>query len=125
MKDIKKVLTYGVFVWLIPFLFFIITKPLNKTMSYFVDSGFVLCVVIVAVVFSILYFKKIYNQSIKESAMVGGIWYAMTFVLSFLTYFFGTKIIFLRYVLEYGVLFLIIPAIVVGFGFFIDKRDLT
>jgi len=99
MKDIKRVLTYGLLIWLIPFLFFIITTPLNKKMSYFIDSAFVLCVVLVSVIFTILYFKKIYNKALKESYLVGATWYAMTFILSFLTYFFGTKIIFLRYLL--------------------------
>ncbi len=124
MKKYLKLGLLGFLVWLIPFVVSCIIYPLKTSLPALFESIMPVVVVICTVVFSVVYFRKVKAGFLKEGIVVGIIWLAVSLVLDLLLFMEGPmKKPFGDYIMDIGVVYLLIPVITVGFGLLLEKRS--
>jgi len=81
-------------------------------------------ITICVVLFSILYFRKLEAGILKEGVILGVLWFAISLGIDLLMFMWGPmKMTFANYMMDIGLTYLIIPAITVGFGYLLQKRQ--
>jgi len=124
MKSIKLVLLYGFLVWLIPFIVSILIFPIKTSTPALFESIMPVVITICVVLFSILYFRKLEAGILKEGVILGVLWFAISLGIDLLMFMWGPmKMTFANYMMDIGLTYLIIPAITVGFGYLLQKRQ--
>ncbi len=71
MKSLKLAFIYGFLVWLIPFVIAFLIFPLRNSDRLFFESIMPVAVTCVAVIFTVLYFKKVEVEFLKERILLG------------------------------------------------------
>ena len=118
MKSIKKTLFYGFLIWLIPFITAFLIFPIRESNRALFESIMPIVITVSVVFFAYLYFKKLDNNFVKEGAMLGIIWLAISFVIDLAMFMQGPmKMPFADYIMDIGLTYLIIPTITIGFGY--------
>jgi len=80
-------------------------------------------VAIATVVSTILYFKKVETNFLKEGILLGIVFFAVSIVIDLLMFSKGPMAMpFLDYVKDIGFTYLLIPSITIGVGYIIDKK---
>jgi fumarate reductase subunit C len=79
-----------------------------------------LCVVI----FSILYFEKVYGKFLREGILLGVLWLVISLVIDLILFMPDSPMhmSFIDYVKDIGLTYLMIPTITIGFGYMLDKK---
>jgi len=121
MNKILKIILFGFLVWLLPSL---ITVVLNFFSSIFIIfeiiSGVSIAVTVIA--FSYLYLKNIKAEFIKEGVLIGVLWLIISIFLDILMIMVGiTDLSLNRYAMDVAPLYIIIPAITIGMGLYMNK----
>jgi hypothetical protein len=123
MKSVKWALLFGFFVWLIPFIVSIAIFPFRTSDRPLFESIMPVVVTLCAVVFSVLYFKKVQNRFIREGIMIGILWLAISIVIDLALFMQGPmKMDFIDYIKDIGLTYLIIPAITIGDGYLLRRK---
>jgi len=118
MKSLRWALVFGFLIWLIPFTISILIFPLRTSNRALFESIMPVVVTLCAVVFSILYFRKLEEGFIREGILLGVIWFAISIVIDLLMFMWGPmKMTFAEYMMDIGLTYLIIPTVTIGFGF--------
>ena len=118
MKSIKQTLLFGFLIWLIPFLVAFAMYSIHETNRPLFESIMPNIIVLSTVVFSVLYFKKLNENYIKEGLLLGIIWLAISILIDLVMFMQGPmKIGFADYIMDIGLTYFIIPTITVGFGY--------
>lgn len=72
-----KIVVYGFFMWLIPFLVSLVIYPL-KTFAYpLFESIMPVVIAITAVFLGITYFKSVFANYLNEGLLIGGSWFVI------------------------------------------------
>jgi len=123
MKSKKLSLIYGFLVWVIPFVVAFLIFPLRNSDRPFFESIMPVAIVIVTVIFSVLYFKKVETNFLKEGIFLGIVFFAISIVIDLLMFSKGPMAMsFINYVKDIGFTYLLIPAITIGMGYLLDKK---
>ena len=123
MKSLKKALLFGFFIWLIPFVVSVIIFPLRTSAPPLFESIMPVVITISVVLFSILYFKKVEADFLKEGIVLGVRWLAISLFIDLLLFMWGPmKMTLADYMMDIGLTYLIIPAITIGIGYIMGKR---
>lgn len=123
MKNYKNVFIYGLLIWVVIYVFSLVFSEFRVKNLLLFESIFALVVTISTLFFSVLYFKNIYRKAMNESVKVGVIWFFITIALDLLLYIKGPLAMdFKDYLEDFGLTYLIIPAITIGIGYLIEKR---
>jgi len=123
MKLIKKVLLFGFLVWLVPFVISFLIFPLKESNRGLFESIMPVVISISAVIFSILYFRRLQANFLKEACLLGIIWLAISVVLDLCLFMEGPmKMSLAEYMMDIGLTYLMIPIISIGFGYLLEKR---
>jgi hypothetical protein len=123
MQLIKRALSYGFLLWLIPFIASVIIFPLKKTDPAFFQSLLGVVSVALVVVLTVLYFKKA-KGNLKEGVFLGLIYAVISWFFDFLFFIWGPiKMPSLTYIKEIGIGYLIYPVIVVSMGYLIGRNN--
>ncbi|MDP2917579.1 MAG: hypothetical protein Q8O16_06600 [Dehalococcoidia bacterium] len=123
MKSFKLALLYGFLVWLIPFIVAVLIDPLRATERPFFESIMPVVITVCVVIFSILYFKKVEHNFLREGIQTGIIYFAMGIGIDLLAFSWGPMAMSLSdYMKDIGFTYLMIPAITIGFGYLLMKR---
>jgi hypothetical protein len=123
MKNIKKVLIYGFFIWMIPFLASILAYSFHDTNRALFESVMAVVVTATVVFFSIRYFKDIESDYLKEAAQMGAIWYVISVAIDMLMFSTGPMAMSISdYFADIGLTYLIYPIVTLGFGWILDRR---
>ena len=108
--------------WLIPTL-------ITALLIYFPKEAFLfdiltaVTITISVAAFSYLYFKDINANFIKEGVIIGVLWVIISVILDFVLIILGVnKISLTNYTLMVLPLYVIIPAITIGYGLYIDQN---
>jgi uncharacterized membrane protein len=118
MKSIKKTLLYGFLIWLFPFVIAFSIFPIRVSNRVLFESIMPVVLTVSVVFFTYLYFKKLEDNFIKEGVMLGIIWLAISFVMDLAMFMEGPmKMAFSDYVMDIGLIYLMIPIMTVGFGY--------
>ncbi len=124
MNKIFKLVVYGFLVWLIPTL---ITTALLffPKITFLFDIISAVSITISVAVFSYLYFKDINTNFIKEGIIIGFTWVIISIVLDLLMIILGVSHTTLTdYALIVVPLYVIIPAITIGLGLYLDHNKI-
>ncbi len=122
MKKYLRLGLFGFLVWLIPFVVSFFIFGLKTSSPALFESIMPVVVVICTVVFSTVYLRKVKANFLKEGIVVGIVWLAMSLVLDLLLFMEGPmKMTFADYMMDIGLVYLMIPTITVGFGLLLGK----
>ncbi|HEX3014475.1 MAG TPA: hypothetical protein VHO92_09430 [Methanobacterium sp.] len=125
MNKNAKIINYGLLVWLIPSLITVILGSFSAAMNIFeIVSAVAIAVTVMA--FSYLYFKGIIEDFIKEGILIGIIWLVISIVLDIILVMLGVSELSLNiYMMYVAPLYLIIPAITIGLGLYMNQKNNT
>lgn len=119
-----KMVFYGFLVWLIPTG---VTAILTFSPSNAKDLFDVVSAMIIAIsvfIFSYLYFKDINAEFFKEGVTIGITWLILTVILDVILILVGiSKISLISYAYLVVPLYIIIPAITIGYGLYNDQKE--
>ena len=120
----KVVLLYGVILWLIPFIVGFSAFPLKSFFSPFFETVMGITVTVCAVVFAMLYFRKLRGDYLKHGIIVGLIWFAMSVLIDLPLFIFGgpMQMSFANYMMDIGLTYLIYPIVMIGFGYLLARK---
>jgi hypothetical protein len=123
MKSFRKALLYGLLVWVIPFVVAIFIFPLRNNERPLFESIMPVVLTLATVLFSVLYFKKVDKNFVKEGLLLGILFFAVSLAIDLLMFMQGPmKMAFVDYMKDIGITYLLIPIITVGFGYLLEKR---
>ncbi len=124
MRKYSELLLYGFLTWLIPFLVSVLIFPLHKTERPLFESVMPVVIVVCVVFFSVLYFGSVTSEFLKEGALLGAAWLAISLFIDLLLFMEGPmKMMFANYLNDIGLTYLIILIITVGFGYLLEPYE--
>ena len=117
MNKILKIVIFGLIVWLIPTLVTLLASYVIGIYLFDVISA--LAIAITVIVFAYLYFKYVNTDYLKEGVVTGIVWLLISLVLDIALVFLQiTKLTLMEYLIYVSPLYIIIPAITIGFGLY-------
>lgn len=123
MKSIKKMLLYGFLIWLIPFVTAFSIYSIHESNRILFESIMPVVITICVVSFAYLYFKNVDKSFFKEGLLIGIIWFTICIAIDLPMFMQGPmKMTFSNYIMDIGLTYLIIPIIIFGFGYLLEKR---
>ena len=123
MTSLKRALSYGFLLWLIPFIVAFLAFPLKKSGSPLFETIMPVTLTACVVILSILYLKKVKSNFLTESMKLGAIWFLISIVIDLGMFMWGPmKMSFLDYMSDIGLTYLIFPTVTIGFGYLIEKH---
>ncbi len=122
MKKYLRLGLWGFLVWLIPFVLSCLIFPLKTSLPALFESIMPVVVVICTVVFAVVYLRKLKANFLREGIIVGIAWLVICLVFDLLMFMEGPmKMTFADYMMDIGLVYLMIPTITVGFGWLLEK----
>lgn len=122
MNKYLKIISYGLIIWLIPTLVTLLASYLNALSFFDVISA--IAIAITVIVFSYLYFEDVNVNFIKEGVILGVVWVVISIVLDIVLILLGiTKLSLISYAANVIPLYIIIPAVTIGFGLYKDQMN--
>jgi hypothetical protein len=123
MNKYYKIILFGLLLWLIPFAVSVMIYPLRIYQRVLFESIMPVVITIWTVFFCLIYFLGDGRGSLRDGIMLGFGWLMISNVLDLIFFMQGPmKMPFMDYLADIGVTYLIIPAITIGFGYFIEKN---
>lgn len=122
MNKNAKIANYGLLVWLIPSF---ITVALSSSLSpiNFFEIVSVISIAITTFIFTYLYFMSINENFVKEGILTGVIWFIISIFLDLILIWVGISQLSLNvYVMYIVPLYLIIPVVTIGSGFYMNQK---
>ena len=115
---------FGALVWLIPFLVSIVFFPLRSSNRPLFESIMPVVLVFAVVLFSVLYFKKIEQRSLRDGIIVGVVWFVISIAIDLVLFLPPSpmKMGLIDYMADIGLTYLIILMIPVGIGALLNKK---
>jgi hypothetical protein len=124
MNKYIKLVGFGFFIWLIPFLISLLILPVRNENRVLFESIMPVVVVFVVMVFSLLYFKKLEKNLVQEGIITGVIWFLISILIDLIMFLPESSwhMGFIDYIMDIGLTYLIIIIIPIGSGFLLNKR---
>ncbi|OPY19631.1 MAG: hypothetical protein A4E26_02246 [Methanobacterium sp. PtaU1.Bin097] len=119
-KKILEIIGFGFIVWLIPTIVTYFASDAGSVQLY--DFTASVAIGGSAVVLSYIYFKDITSHFVREGVILAIVWVLITIVLDVVLIYLGiSKTSLLEYAVTVVPLYVIIPAITIGFGLYLDQ----
>ncbi|MEN6591891.1 MAG: hypothetical protein ABFC12_01455 [Methanobacterium sp.] len=119
-KKILEIIGFGFIVWLIPTIVTYFASNAGSVQLY--DFTASVAIGGSAVVLSYIYFKDITSHFVREGIIIAIVWLIITLVLDMVLIFLGvSKTSLIEYTVTVVPLYVIIPAITIGFGLYLDQ----
>ena len=124
MNKYVKLVGFGFLIWLIPFLVSFVIFPLRNTHRPLFESIMPVVLVLAVMIISVLYFKKIEKESLKEGVIAGVLWFILSLVIDLLLFLPASpmQMSFSDYMVDIGLTYLIILMIPIGIGFLVREK---
>jgi hypothetical protein len=124
MNKYVKLVGFGFLIWLIPFLVSFVIFPLRNTNRPLFESIMLVVLVLTVMIISVLYFKKIEKESLKEGLIAGVLWITLGLAIDLLLFLPASpmQMSFSDYMMDIGLTYLIILIIPIGIGALISKK---
>ncbi len=118
-----RIVLFGVFVWLVPFVISVLIFPLreSESMRPLFESIMPVIIAFVVVFLSLFYFRSVRKQGIREGVLVGVVWFVISIVFDLFLFLpeSSLQMGIVEYMSDIGIVYLLIPIITIGFGFFV------
>jgi hypothetical protein len=123
MNKNLKIVNYGFLVWLIPSLVSVTSTFFSGAMNIFEIISAV-AIAVTVIVFSYLYLSSITVNFIKEGVLIGISWLIINIVLDLILIAAGiSQLSLTSYVMYVAPLYIIIPAITIGLGLYMNRMN--
>ena len=124
MNKYVNIGVFGFLVWLIPFFVSFLIFPLHDNYRPLFESIMPVVLTITVMFFSIIYFKNIYKEFIKEGVIIGILWFVISLIIDLIMFIPETpmQMTFTDYMMDIGLTYLIILTIPIGIGYLIEKK---
>jgi hypothetical protein len=124
-KYVKWIIGFGILIWLIPFLISFVVFPLKDSNRPLFESIMPVVLTITIVTFSILFFKRVDKEFMKEGFIVGIVWFTISIVIDLFMFIpeSNMHMSLVDYIMDIGLTYLIILVIPVGFGYTLEKKN--
>ena len=124
MNKYVKLVGFGFLIWLIPFLVSFVIFPLRNTNRPLFESVMPVVLVLTVMIVSVLYFKKIEKESLKEGLVAGVLWFVLSLVIDLMLFLPASpmQMSFSDYMMDIGLTYLIILMIPIGIGALVNKK---
>lgn len=124
MHSLKKTILFGFLVWLLPFIVAFLIFPIHESNRPLFESILPLIITISVVVFSYLYFKNVDKNVRAEGAKLGIIFLLISLIIDLIVFMPNSPMHMnlLDYISDIGLTYLMIPVIVIGMGYAIDRE---
>ena len=124
-KYVKWIICFGILIWLISFLVSFVVFPLKESNRPLFESIMPLVLTITVVTFSILFFKRVDKEFMKEGFIVGIVWFTISIVIDLFMFIpeSNMHMLLVDYIMDIGLTYLIILVIPVGFGYTLEKKN--
>lgn len=120
LKNDLKIITFGFMVWLIPTIVTYITSLTSGLYLFEIISA--LSIAITVIIFAYLYFIDLDSHFIRDGIILGMIWIIISIVLDIVLVLLGiTKLTLSQYLFYVAPIYIIIPAVTIGFGLYKDQ----
>ena len=118
MRSWGRAIGLGILVWLIPFVVAFLVFPLHESSRPFFESIMAVAVTGTAVVFGLLYLKRVDGGFVSEAIRLGILWLVIAIAIDAPLMLLGgpMKMGFGQYMADIGVTYLCIPAVTWGIG---------
>ena len=124
MNKYVKLVGFGFLIWLMPFLVSFVIFPLRNTNRPLFESIMPVVLVLAVMIISVLYFKKIEKESLKEGLIAGVLWFTLSLAIDLLLFLPASpmQMSFSDYMMDIGLTYLIILMIPIGIGALVSKK---
>jgi len=124
-KYVKWIIGFGILIWLISFLVSFVVFPLKESNRPLFESIMPVVLTITVVTFSILFFKRVDKEFMKEGFIVGIVWFTISIVIDLFMFIpeSNMHMLLVDYIMDIGLTYLIILVIPVGFGYILEKKN--
>jgi hypothetical protein len=124
MKNQWKIILFGIFIWLIPFLVSFAIYPLKTAGNPLFETIMPVIISIVTTIFMTLYFRGLTGSFLRHGMISGISWFFISIIIDLPLFLFGgpMKMTFADYMMDIGLTYLIIPVITIGAGFILHKK---
>jgi hypothetical protein len=118
MRSWAKACSFGVVVWLVPFVVAVLVFPLHEPSRPLFESIMAVTVTATAMVFGLLYMKQVAGDFVCESIRLGILWLIIAIAIDAPLMLLGgpMKMSLAQYMADIGVTYLCIPAVTWGIG---------
>ena len=118
MRSWSKAVGFGVLVWLVPFVVAVLVFRLHESSRPLFESIMAVTVTATAVMFTLLYMKRVTGNFVGESARLGILWFAIAILIDAPLMLLGgpMKMSLAAYMADIGVTYLCIPVVTLGIG---------
>ncbi|MBE3136684.1 MAG: hypothetical protein IMZ43_04735 [Thermoplasmata archaeon] len=124
MNKYVKLVGFGFLIWLIPFLVSFVIFSLRGANRPLFESIMPIILVLTVMIISVLYFKKIEKESLKEGVIAGVLWFVLSLVIDLMLFLPASpmQMSFSDYMMDIGLTYLIILMIPIGIGALVSKK---
>ena len=124
MNKYVKLVGFGFLIWLIPFLVSFVIFPLRNANRPLFESIMPVFLALTAMIISVLYFKKVEKESLKEGLIAGVLWFVLSLVIDLMLFLPASpmQMRFSDYMVDIGLTYLIILMIPIGIGALVRKK---
>jgi len=124
MNKYVKLVGFGFLIWLIPFLVSFVIFPLRNANRPLFESIMPVFLALTAMIISVLYFKKVEKESLKEGLIAGVLWFVLSLVIDLMLFLPASpmQMRFSDYMMDIGLTYLIILMIPIGIGALVRKK---
>lgn len=124
MNKYVKLVGFGFLIWLIPFLVSFVIFPLRNANRPLFESVMPVILVLTVMIISVLFFKKIEKESLKEGLIAGVLWFALSLAIDLMLFMPASpmQMSFSDYMMDIGLTYLIILMIPISIGALVSKK---
>ena len=125
MNKYLKICLFGFLVWLIPLIVSFLIFGLHEDYRPLFESIMAVAVTLSVVIFSVLYFKTVNKDYVKEGVMIGITWLIINLIIDLIIMVLlesPMQVSIGDYMMDIGLTYVIIPVITIGFGMILEKR---
>lgn len=120
----SKLILYGFLLWLSIFAVSFILYPVRQNQPIYFETLITITLVLFTTLFSILFFKQTTDRYFKKGLIAGFLWMAINLIIDLPLFSFGPmKMLLLNYFEDIGFTYFVIPIIVGGMGWVLEKKN--
>lgn len=124
MNRYLKVILFGFFVWLVPFIVSFFMYPLKTAGNPLFESVMPVIIALITVVLAGIYLKNAEGDLLREGILIGVVWFLMSVIIDLFLFLPPSpmQMSITSYFTDIGITYLIIPIITIGMGYLTGKK---
>jgi len=123
-RSLLRALAYGFLLWVIPFAVALALFSIRGSDRIFFETIMPVVITVTVVILSYLYFNNVSGAYLKEGIVIGILWFAMSIIFDLAMFTWGPMAMSLvDYMKDIGLTYLIYPAVTIGIGYLLEKKQ--